>query len=67
MALTSEQRVKAIHSAMDHFEKTLPKNRDDLLDVLGHIMAAALIGKSPTFVVGYMTNITRMLDGKFTL
>ena len=66
MSLTPKQRLKAVTSTIDHLTSVIPSSdRNDLLDVLSHILAASLKGKDPHFVASYMIHITKMIDGKF--
>lgn len=41
------------------------KDKSDLLQVLMHIMAAALEGRNPQEVAAYFMKIMQMLDGRF--
>ena len=56
---------KAVVSTLDHLAKVAPGSRDDLLQVLAHILAAALKDKPPSYVTAYFMKITQMLDGRF--
>lgn len=64
MSLSSSQLQAAVKSTLAHLEG-VARTREELLQVLAHLTAAALVGKEPAFVVGYLTKITGMLDGDF--
>ena len=55
----------AVVSTLDHLGKVAPGDRALILQVLAHITAAALQGKTPEQVTAYFLQITKMLDGKF--
>ena len=63
--LGPEALERAVVSTLDHLMKVVPGDRGALLQVLGHITAAALEGKTPREVVAYFAKITQMLDGKY--
>lgn len=64
--MNTNELTAAVESTLEHLSKVCPsRKRDDLLQVLAHVMAGALEGKDPDYVAAYFTKITRMLDGEF--
>lgn len=62
--MESKALKKAVESTLKHLSSVCP-SRDDLLQVLAHITAAALKDRQPAYVVSYLIKITNMLDGEF--
>jgi len=64
--MDSKELKKAVESTLEHLSAVVPgKKREDLLQVLAHITAAALEGKEPDYVTSYFMKIMHMLDGEF--
>ena len=66
IGLETKELTYAVEATLERLSEMVPsRNREDMLQVLAHILAAALEGKDPQYVAGYFTKITLMLDGKF--
>ena len=63
--METKELSDAVESTLKHLSIVCPGRRDDLLQVLAHITAAALQDKDPKYVVAYFTKIMQMLDGEY--